>query len=91
MVTSFFSSIRWIRINLSYKELGQEFNQTDYVMVNIKNVSNRPSDSTFNISVPEKIPWVVLNTTRLDPNLYSVPRILIEDKDFQLVIKQGSK
>ena len=56
MGTSFFSNIRWIRINLGYKELVQAFNQTDYVMVKMKNVSISPSDFTFNILVPEKNP-----------------------------------
>ena len=49
-----FSSIRWIKINLRYKELGQAFNHTDYVMVKMKNFSIIPSDLTFMVSVPEK-------------------------------------
>ena len=55
-----FSRTRWLKSKLGYRELGQAFDQPDYVVGDMKNYTSRPSALPLLLALPSKFPWVVL-------------------------------
>ena len=72
-----FTRARWTRRDLGDKDLGKAYGQPEQVMKRMKNYATRPSALPFLTSIPEEIPWAVLQDSdavhEVHPFAKSVP------------------
>ena len=75
VVLSVLSMTRWIKRKLDKKYLGQVFDEPDYLVVKMKNVSSSQMYLPFLLSISAKITWAVPQATGLEPQISPAPKI----------------